>query len=172
MIGHFRIGENSTHCRSPPFLCFSSLKIKTEEKMKIINLREYYPQYQFDYLLEVADEIAFCFQEFARRENAYQARRRRHKAYYSLDRDDGIEKDIVVAAPSPQDIYDQKSERDALYSAILALPGKQKERVYAYFFEDMGGPQIARMEGVGARAVYESIHRALKRLKENLIHNR
>jgi RNA polymerase sigma-70 factor (ECF subfamily) len=136
--------------------------------MKTINLREFYPCYQSDYQFEVADEIAVCLIEFNRRENAYRVRRQRYKAYYSLDRGDGIEKDVVVAVLSPQDIYDQKSERDALYSAILALPGKQKERIYAYFFEGMSAPQIARMEGVDASSIYGSIHRALKRLKKNV----
>lgn len=54
--------------------------------MQKINLRDYYPYYQSDFFLDVADEIAFSLKRFDLLEQAYRLRRYRHKAYYSLDR--------------------------------------------------------------------------------------
>ena len=47
--------------------------------------------YTSDCFMEVSEEIADMFKEFDRKEAAYRLRTYRHKAYYSLDRDDGLE---------------------------------------------------------------------------------
>ena len=59
--------------------------------MAIINLRDYYPFYTSDCFMEGSEEVAEMFKEFERKEAAYRLRTYRHKAYYSLDRDDGLE---------------------------------------------------------------------------------
>ena len=59
--------------------------------MKVINLRDTYPHYTQDCFVEVTDEVANLFSEFDHKEAAYRLRTYRHKAYYSLDRNDGIE---------------------------------------------------------------------------------
>ena len=59
--------------------------------MAIINLRDYYPFYTSDYFMEVPEDVVEMFKEFDRKEAAYRLRTYRHKAYYSLDRNDGIE---------------------------------------------------------------------------------
>lgn len=64
---------------------------ETEVNMAIINLRDYYPFYTSDCFMEVSEEVAEMFKEFDRKEAAYRLRTYRHKAYYSLDRDDGLE---------------------------------------------------------------------------------
>jgi hypothetical protein len=64
----------------------------------IINLRDYYPFYTSDCFMEVSDEVAEMFKEFDRKEAAYRLRTYRHKAYYSLDRDDGLEHEAVFVA--------------------------------------------------------------------------
>ena len=58
--------------------------------MKVINLRDIYPHYTQDCFVEVTDEVADLFSEFDHKEAAYRLRTYRHKAYYSLDRNDGI----------------------------------------------------------------------------------
>ena len=63
--------------------------------MAIINLRDYYPFYTSDCFMEVSEEVAEMFKEFDRKEAAYRLRTYRHKAYYSLDRDDGLEHEAV-----------------------------------------------------------------------------
>ena len=73
--------------------------------MAIINLRDYYPFYASDCFMEVSDEVAEMFKEFDRREAAYRLRTYRHKAYYSLDRDDGLEHEAVFVALSPHELY-------------------------------------------------------------------
>lgn len=59
--------------------------------MKTINLRDYYPVYTANTFLEVQNEIIEALAQFKRDDHMYCERRRVHKAYYSLDLDDGIE---------------------------------------------------------------------------------
>ena len=66
--------------------------------MTIINLRDYYPFYTSDCFMEVSEEVAEMFKEFDRKEAAYRLRTYRHKAYYSLDRDDGLEHEALFVA--------------------------------------------------------------------------
>ncbi len=73
--------------------------------MAIINLRDYYPFYTSDCFMEVSEEVAEMFKEFDRKEAAYRLRTYRHKAYYSLDRDDGLEHEAVFVALSPHELY-------------------------------------------------------------------
>ena len=54
--------------------------------MKKINLRDYYPYYTQDMIVEVPDEVADILREYKLAEAAYFLRTYRHKAYYSLDR--------------------------------------------------------------------------------------
>lgn len=76
--------------------------------MAIINLRDYYPFYTSDCFMEVSEEVAEMFKEFDRKEAAYRLRTYRHKAYYSLDRDDGLEHEAVFVALSPHELYRSK----------------------------------------------------------------
>ena len=83
---------------------------ETEVNMAIINLRDYYPFYTSDCFMEVSEEVAEMFKEFDRKEAAYRLRTYRHKAYYSLDRDDGLEHEAVFVALSPHELYERKSD--------------------------------------------------------------
>ena len=62
--------------------------------MKEINLRDYYPFYTQDVIVEVPDEVALLLREYMLLEEAYRIRTYRYKAFYSLDRDEGIEREI------------------------------------------------------------------------------
>lgn len=53
--------------------------------MKEINLRDYYPFYTTDTIVEVPDEVADLLHEYRLNEAAYILRTYRHKAYFSLD---------------------------------------------------------------------------------------
>lgn len=53
--------------------------------MKKINLRDYYPFYTTDTIVEVPDEVADLLHEYKLNEAAYILRTYRHKAYFSLD---------------------------------------------------------------------------------------
>ena len=85
--------------------------------MAIINLRDYYPFYTSDCFMEVSEEVAEMFKEFDRKEAAYRLRTYRHKAYYSLDRDDGLEHEAVFVALSPHELYERKVTMQELHGA-------------------------------------------------------
>ena len=103
----------------------------------IINLRDYYPFYTSDCFMEVSEEVAEMFKEFERKEAAYRLRTYRHKAYYSLDRDDGLEHEAVFVALSPHELYERKVTMQELHAAIASLPDKQAKRIYAHCIRGM-----------------------------------
>ena len=74
-----------------PFM-FSICETNGESHMVKVNLHAFYPFYDQDCLIGVSDEVAAALQFFERQEASYQRRTRRYKAYYSLDREDGVEK--------------------------------------------------------------------------------
>ena len=117
-----------------------------------------YLYYTEDCCIEVSDEVAEQIEKSDRTEHAYRERTRVHKAYYSLDAGDGIEKDILFVQMSPQE----------LYTAINELPEKQAKRIYARFFQSMSISDIARIEGVAVSSVKESIDRGLKKISKIL----
>ena len=116
--------------------------------MAIINLRDYYPFYTSDYFMEVPEDVVEMFKEFDRKEAAYRLRTYRHKAYYSLDRNDGIEHEALFVAFSPYELYERKVTIQELYTAISRLPDKQAKRIYAHFILGLTKQDIARAEGV------------------------
>jgi RNA polymerase sigma-70 factor (ECF subfamily) len=136
--------------------------------MKTINLRDYYPFYTSDCFVEIPDEVATMLHDFELREAAYHLRTYRHKAYYSLDQNDGIEHDILFVAPSPCEIYERKVTAEQLYAVIASLPDKQAKRIYAHYFLGMSKAAIARAEGVDVNAVKDAITRGLNNMEKFL----
>lgn len=136
--------------------------------MTTINLRDIYPFYTSDYFVEVPDEVAAAMAEFDRKEAAYRLRTYRHKAYYSLDRDDGIEHAALFVSVSLDELYECKVIMQELHAAIASLPDKQAKRVYAHFILGMTQTDIARAEGVSKMAVCYSIERALQTMEKFL----
>ena len=106
--------------------------------------------------------------EFDRKEAAYRLRTYRHKAYYSLDRNDGIEHEALFVSPSPYELYERKISIQELHTAISNLPDKQAKRVYAHFILGMSQADIAKVEGVSKMAVCYSIEKALKSMRKFL----
>lgn len=96
--------------------------------MPIINLRKYYQFLKEDCFVAVSDEIADAFLQATRQENNYNQRTYYHKAYYSLDRGEGIEKSILYWEPSPEEILMQKVSMEQIYEAIDHLPPIQARR--------------------------------------------
>ena len=77
--------------------------------MKKINLRDYYPYYTQDMIVEVPDEVALLLREYMLLEEAYRIRTYRYKAFYSLDRDEGIEREILQKPLNPAEIWEHRS---------------------------------------------------------------
>ena len=136
--------------------------------MAIINLRDYYPFYTSDCFMEVSEEVDEMFKEFDRKEAAYRLRTYRHKAYYSLDRDDGLEHEAVFVSLSPHELYERKISMQELHAAISSLPDKQAKRIYAHFIRGMTKKDIARAEGADEKVVRVAIERGLKNLEKYL----
>lgn len=135
--------------------------------MKIINLRDFYASlYSHDCICEVSDEVAELLAHFKSREQSQIRQRYKHRAHYSLDRDDGIENEILFFAPSAQEVYERKAEHMALYIAMQSLTDKQLRRLYACFFLDMSYAKIARLERVDESTVRKSVNSALVRLSK------
>lgn len=134
--------------------------------MKKINLKDYYDYITIDTYIDITDEVFDIFEEHRKAEQAYQSRIRYHKAYYSLDRDDGIEHNALFVSLSPDEIYERKLTREQLHAAISTLPDKQAKRIYAHYFLGMSKTAIAKAEGVSETAVRTGIEKALMNLEK------
>ena len=134
--------------------------------MQIINLRKHYPcYYTKDVFMEVSDEVALAMLLATRQENNYHQRTYRHRAYFSLDRGDGIENDALHFEPSPEEIFFRQVSLEQLQEAIDHLPPIQIRRVYAHYILGMKKVDIARAEGVDGGSVCSSIQAGLRNLR-------
>lgn len=131
--------------------------------MAIINLRELYPFYYEDCFIEVSDEVAEVMQQLDRQEASYRRKVYRHKAYFSLEWNDGIEHSIVHISLSLEEIFERKLTNKQLYVAMAALSKKQTKRIYAHYFLGMSQTVIAHAEGVSCKVISISIKRGLKK---------
>ncbi len=108
--------------------------------MQKINLRELYPDvYKTDVFVDVAEEVVAAIRGQEQDDAAYERRKFRHKAHYSLNREE-------------------------VYAALMQLTAIQARRIYARFYLGMTVAEIARIEGADRRRVWESIWRGLKKL--------
>lgn len=137
--------------------------------MTKINLREQYPDfYKTDTFIEVPDEVAETMLAFDRQEAAARRRTYYHRAFYSLDRGDGIEYDAIFTSVTPWEVYERKVTLEQLHAAVAALPDKQAKRIYAHFFLGLTMREVAQAEGVSAMAVNSSILRGLRSMEKFL----
>lgn len=114
------------------------------------------------------DELLAVFDEYLRDEAAYERKKYRYKAHYSLDRGDGIEHDILFVSLSPDEIYERKLTSEQLHAAIASLPDKQAKRIYAHYFMGMSKTAIAKAERVSEKAIRISIERGLHSIEKYL----
>ena len=135
--------------------------------MQKINLRELYPDvYKSDVFVDVAEEVVAAIRGQEQDDAAYERRKFRHKAHYSLDYGNGIEKAARQPVPTPEELLEEKQQREQLYAAVMALPEKQAKRIYARFYLGLTATEIAHAEGVHPSRVRESIRLGLKKLEE------
>ena len=88
----------------------------------------------------------------------------RHKAHYSLDCGNGIEKAAVFRTATPEDIFEEKQFQEQVYATVMKLPERQAKRIYARYYLGMTVNEIAEVEGVDPSRVRDSIRRGLKQL--------
>ena len=136
--------------------------------MKKINLKDYYDHINIDTYIYIPDEVFEIFEEHRKAEQAYQSKVYYQKAYYSLDRGDGIEHSASFVSLSPDEIYERKLTNEQLHAAIATLPDKQAKRIYAHFFMDMSKTAIAKAEDVSEKAIRVSIERGLHGIEKYL----
>ena len=90
--------------------------------MQKINLRELYPDvYKTDVFVDVAEEVLAAIRGQEQDDAAYERRKFRHKAHYSLNRGDGIENDALNRPLTPEEILEQKQLREEVYAALMQL---------------------------------------------------
>lgn len=97
--------------------------------MKQINLRDYYPHYKEDKIVEVPDEVAALLEDLDRKEESYLRYLRRYGAFFTFDLGDIKEKDMPFQK-SPIDILEQQRTLSLLYQGLAKLPKKQGRRIY------------------------------------------
>ena len=133
--------------------------------MQKINLRDLYPDtYKTDVFVDVAEEVLAVIRGHQQDDAAYERRKFRHKAHYSLNREDGIENDAINRPLTPEEILERKLLREEVYAALMKLPAIQARRIYTRFYLGMTVAEIAQLEGTDRRRVWESIRRGLKKL--------
>lgn len=137
--------------------------------MKKVNLRELYPEiYKADTFIEVTDDVEMVFKAFKHSEEAYNRKKYRHKAHYSLDRNDGIEHDALLMQLTPELILEERQLKEEVFTAVMALPKSQAKRIYAHFYLGMSVTEIAIAEGVSKSRISESISYGLKNPSKKL----
>ena len=136
--------------------------------MATINLRDHYPFYQQDIYVDVSEAVITQLQQWEREERAYNQKRRRYQAVYSLDWGDGLETRALFSVMSPDEYYEKKLTHEQLHSAISTLTEKQAKRIYAHCVLGMSKTAITALEGVSRAAVGASISRGLRRLEQLL----
>lgn len=141
--------------------------------MTIINLRKYYyPLCRTDTFVEVPDEVAEALLLMHREENNRERKRFYHKAYFSLDCEDGIENDAIGwAQPSPEDYMIQAEDEAAhellllhLQEAFTALTPTQARRLHMRYMMGMKFREIAAAEGISPTQACSSVRGAVKKL--------
>ena len=105
--------------------------------MKTINLKKYYPYYKNDCFIEVPDQVAEYLHMSSNEESAYRLRTYRHKAYFSLDRCDGMENSIVEDFVSVENIVGKMLLHEQLLIAMNSFTPKQYRRLYKHYFIGM-----------------------------------
>lgn len=142
--------------------------------MQTVNLKKYYyPLFTKDTFVEVSDEVAEALLLMHREENNRIRKMYYHKAYFSLDREDGIENDALCGfEKSPEEILmEQEEERffrltlERLDEALSNLTETQQRRIRARYMSGMTIQGIAASEGVSVSVVSESIRSGLKKLR-------
>lgn len=142
--------------------------------MTVINLkRYYYPLVKTDVFMEVPDEIADALLHLRREENNRERKVWYHKAYFSLDCEDGIENEAIGwAQPSPED-YMIRAEDEAAHELLLehlreaigTLTPTQARRLHMRYMLEMKYREIAEAEGISQTQASDSVRAAVKRLR-------
>ncbi|MCL6536997.1 MAG: SigE family RNA polymerase sigma factor [Acidothermus sp.] len=85
-------------------------------------------------------------------------RRRRHLTEIATDE--------VPERPRETDLGEHVAVRDALWTAVLALPRKQRAVIVLRYYEDLSEAETARILGISVGTVKSTTAKALAKLRE------
>ena len=91
--------------------------------------------------------------------------RRRRLPFFELD--DSYEP--VDGAPSSLDALVGRQSRNVVSEALADLPPRQRVAISLYYFEDMTGPEAARILDLSLKAVESLLVRGRRALKQSLL---
>lgn len=137
--------------------------------MTFINLRDFFPWYTEDQIVQVSNEVYEELLADRRYEVAYQRRKLRYKAQYSLDAEDGIENHILHMEPSPEDLVLREELFYELWNALNSLPELQGKRVEACVLDSVSYRERGRREQVNASSISEAVKKGLATMRKNLL---
>lgn len=134
--------------------------------MTTINLRDYYPFYKDDTFIEVSDEIATFLAEEKRVQANYEQYIRDNKAFYSLDRGDGIEAAALNKSEQPEEAYERAELASLLTEALASLTETQRRRMIEHFIGGRSKSNIANMDGVSEHSVRKTILQGISKMQK------
>lgn len=146
--------------------------------MQTVNLKKYYGElFKKDVFIEVSDEVAEALLLMQREENNHRRKVYYHKAYYSLDCEDGIETAAIGwEQPSPEDYMIELEEQAAqgemirqLYEWLDDLTPVQRRRIHARYMLGMKISDIAALEQITLGQVSDSIRGGIKKLRRRFL---
>ena len=137
--------------------------------MTFINLRDFFPWYTEDQIVQVSNEVYEELLADRRYEVAYQRRKLRYKAQYSLDAEDGIENHILHMEPSPEDLVLREELFYELWNALNSLPELQGKRVEACVLDSVSYRERGRREQVNASSISEAVKKGLATMRKYLL---
>ena len=135
-----------------------------------INLKDFYPFYPKDEFMDIPDDLAAELFQWERDDRSHKRKSRRQNAYFSLDRDDGTEKQVSFVSRSLEEEYELRITKDELGRVMSRLPRSQADRIYAHCMDGVSISDIAHAEHISIAAVSRSISRGKRRIK-NLLKN-
>jgi len=133
--------------------------------MTTINLRDFYPWYKHDELVEVSDEVAEEMMADKRYHKTHE-RRMRYNKTYQLDSEAETEAaHIAHISDDPAAVLEMKERYCRLCCAINSLPEIQGRRIEARYLFGKSITEIAEADGVTKGSVSISITRGLAAMK-------
>jgi len=134
--------------------------------MPTINLRDFYPWYTQDELIDVSDAVAEELFADRRYQRTHERTMRRHKVC-SLDAKDGtMAAASVLSSLTPEEVLEKMDRYCRLCHALNSLPEVQGLRIEAHFLLGKSQRKIAREEGLHKSSVNESIEYGLRSMKK------
>jgi len=148
-------------------MAISNISTTKANATTTINLRDFYSWYTHDEYVEVSNEIAEELFADKRYHKSHEQRIRRNMAFYSLDRDDGIETAATITnhSDNPEHIFTMMERHCDLCQALNSLPEIQGRRIEAHYLLGKSQAEIAQTEGVSTMAVSKSISKGLAAMK-------